>query len=39
MANMKNIVARKEILYLLREKTFVYAVFIFISMALLSTII
>lgn len=39
MANMKNIVARKEILYLLREKTFVYAVFIFISMAILSTVI
>jgi ABC-type transport system involved in multi-copper enzyme maturation permease subunit len=39
MANLKNIIAHKEISYLLREKTFVYAVFIFIAMAILSTII
>lgn len=39
MTNLKNIIAHKEISYLLREKTFIYAVSIFIVMAILSTII
>ncbi len=39
MTNIRKIIAHKEILYLLREKTFIYTLAIFIIMAVLSTVI